>query len=683
MQSIQNLARLALARLTERNPERLWIHYSIAISVILCLIVTAHGLNRFTIERGLSAAESIENSNQQVLLANEILHASEALADEPASSFAAFDKTIRRFETIHASLISSQIRSVALQNHYFGNDEATYRNIRQYIALAKQFSGSPQGERNDTVLQLQKLYSIGGLYDELLLAAALSADQAKEEAKDFVTLQQVVLAASILALLAETILIFLPAQLAVLATIRQMQRQTAALRNSRSQLKRMNGNLEHMVNHDQLTGLPNRGSLTRYLSLAFFQRRADELSLLFIGLDDFKSLNDLIGRDYGDALLISVSRALQSCVDSDNLVARVGGDEFVLISDEPTANMVPRVMSSLAEPFEIMGRRIPINASIGYLTVGNDENQPLDIVADAEVALHVAKSAGGGRAQAFTDDLRIDLELRHQLQLDLTDAIRNGEIEPWFQPQVRLSDGRLHGAEVLARWRHPTRGLLTPNLFLPAAERAGLMVELDHAVWRKAMELAYGWQDAHIWHPSISLNAAPDTIADPHLVERFLLMLQRSGLNTDQVIVEVLETTLIDGKDDMAAINIDSLAECGIALELDDFGTGYASLSKLTQLPLSGIKLDRSLVAPLPDPAADSVVRAILALASELGLHVIAEGVEEVAQAEHLKKSGCGVAQGYGYGRPMPPAEFAAWLSANANNALQAAAEIKGSAARA
>jgi len=241
---------------------------------------------------------------------------------------------------------------------------------------------------------------------------------------------------------------------------------------------------------------------------------------------------------------------------------------------------------------------------------------------------------------------------------------------------VRLADGRLHGAEVLARWRHPTRGLLTPDAFLPAAERAGLMVDLDHAIWKTAMDQAMAWQVSDIWRPTISLNAAPDTIADPYLLERFLLSLQRSGLDADQVIVEVLETTLINGKDDIAAINIDSLADCGIALELDDFGTGYASLSKLTQLPLAGIKLDRSLVTPLPDQAADSVVRAILALATELGLHVVAEGVEEDEQAVHLNNRGCSVGQGYGFGKPMPGSEFTTWLEANAATRLQVGADL-------
>jgi diguanylate cyclase (GGDEF)-like protein len=470
--------------------------------------------------------------------------------------------------------------------------------------------------------------------------------------------------------------IFRPAQISVVSSLKSMRETTDDLRASQNKLKSMNAQLEHMVRHDPLTGLPNRRSLIEYLDGIKFDKRTDDWSLLLIGLDSFKSINDTFGHDYGDALLIAVGNALKSCVDYEHLVAHVGGDEFVLISNEASEYLIKRIFASLNEPFEISGRRIPINASIGHLAIGDSIRQTNDLLADAEIALQSAKNAGGKKAHAFNQHMRDDLGSMQQLQLDLTDAIRNGEIEPWFQPQVRLADGRLHGAEVLVRWRHPTRGLLTPDIFLPAAERAGLMIDLDHAVWKSAMDLARGWQDADVWRPVISLNAAPDTISDPYLIERFLRALQLSGLEADQVVVEVLETTLINGKDDLASINIDSLAECGIALELDDFGTGYASLSKLTQLPLAGIKLDRSLIAPLPDQAADSVVRAILALAAELGLHVVAEGVEENAQAAHLNERGCNVGQGYGFGRPMPPKEFTIWLSANAKRTLKAGPEI-------
>jgi diguanylate cyclase (GGDEF)-like protein len=429
----------------------------------------------------------------------------------------------------------------------------------------------------------------------------------------------------------------------------------------------MNRKLEHIAHQDPLTGLPNRAHLSAYLGHMNKLEKSIGLAVLFVGLDNFKAINNSAGHDFGDGLLIAVGQALQSCVDDDNIVARVGGDEFVLVTDEPAQVMIDRVHASLAEPFEVKGRRIPIHASIGYLKLSTNSSDPISTVADASIAVQTAKNSGKNKALRFEKSLRDDVENMRALQSELANAISKGEIEPWFQPQIRLSDGHLHGAEVLARWRHPTRGLLSPDRFIPAAEHAGLVIDMDHCIWRTAMAHAVLWQKEGLWRPCISLNAAPDTISDPYLIERLLFELQRSGLEANQIIVEVLETTLINGADDMAAINIDSLSECGIRLELDDFGTGYASLAKLTQLPLDGIKLDRSLVAPLPDAKADSIVRAIIALASELGLQVIAEGVEEDIQAKHLNERGCAIAQGYGYAKPMPAEEFRVWLQANAH----------------
>lgn len=651
--------------------------------MIFCLIVATYYLNRSAMVSGFEAAEGIRKSREQIFVTQDILVQARALADAPAADLDDFNARVMQLQSIHGSLVTSHLESKILQAHYFGAESLLYVRITAFIKLAQTFGGGPAPHRDATALEMHALFHMNGLHEGLVAAATLFETAVDEKSARISALQTTMLIASALVLLAEAILIFLPAQLAVQATIGQLQRQTGILRNSQTMLKQTNSKLEHIVNHDQLTGLPNRQSLTDQLARIVQQDGPIEQTLFSIGLDDFKSVNDSIGHDYGDALLISVGRGLLCCVDNEDFVARVGGDEFVIITDEPAANVIKRIIAALAAPFEIKGRRIPIRASIGYVSIYGDVSQPLEIVADAEIAMHFAKDCGGGRAEAYTHSLRADLELMHKLQLDLRDAIDNGEIEPWFQPQVRLSDGCLHGAEVLARWRHPTRGLLTPNLFLPAAERAGLMVDLDLAIWKAAMDLAHSWQIAHLWRPSISLNAAPDTLSNPDFIERFLLALSRSGLGAGQVIVEVLETTLINGKDDMAAINIDSLAECGIALELDDFGTGYASLSRLTQLPLTGIKLDRSLIAPLPDQAADSVIRAILALAAELGLRVIAEGVEHLEQAEHLHQYGCGVGQGYGFGHPMPAAEFAAWLAANAKQTLLDGREYPPCAARA
>lgn len=675
MLATRNQAEQAAGRLLLHKPDRLWLHYCAALIIVFCLIIATYMLNRAMVERGLVAANGIMKSNELVLIADEIVDLSDDLARAEFPDFTKFNKAVIRFETIYGDILTTQVRSDVLLEHFFEKMPPLHRRVIDFLETAKRFSNAPPELRENLNERLNLVYRPGGLRIDLLKATRLTTRQIETEATYYKNLQRGMLAASGLVILAEALFIFRPAQRSVQSSLRAMRDTTNELQASQTELQKVNSQLEYTVKHDQLTDLPNRRSLTEYLMNAITKQGTDGWNLILLGLDDFKSVNDTIGHDYGDALLIAVSETLQSCVDHEDLVAHVGGDEFALISAEAVEHVLERIGAAFEEPFAIKGRRIPINASIGYLEVENKVRKPLDILADAEIALQYSKNTGGNRSQAFTQHLRDDLSMMQQLQLELQDAIRNGEIEPWFQPQVRLSDGRLHGAEVLARWRHPSRGLLTPDVFLPAAERAGLMVDLDHTIWRTALNQARSWEMTNIWRPVISLNAAPDTISDPHMIERFLLTMQRTGLEVDQVIVEVLETTLINGKDDIAAINIDSLAECGIALELDDFGTGYASLSRLTQLPLAGIKLDRSLVAPLPDQAADSVVRAILALASELGLHVIAEGIEETEQAAHLNERGCRIGQGYGFGKPMPPDEFTDWLEINAKAELRANAD--------
>jgi diguanylate cyclase (GGDEF)-like protein len=664
-----------IARLTMRNPEQLWQQYGLARCLFLGLTFALLWLNGSVIERGIAASEGIKSSNQQVIFAQSILNSAEQLGMQDGAETAAFHKTVTQFETAHSDLLAALPALDPESSTASEHAQRIDKGAREFVALARSVANAPLEDRGAVSTQLAALYSVGGLHNDLLLSATMIAQRLEADTAYFAWLQRLLLAASAFIVIVEAVFVLWPAQYTVHATIAKMKRQTFVLRRSQARLKQVNIQLKKTVNHNQLTGLPNRTLLEAMLGDAISKELAADWQLYLVGIDDFKSINDMLGHAYGDALLIAVSQALKGCVDDENIVAHVSGDEFVLIADEPPKAVLRRIMNVLSEPFDLNGRRISIKASIGHLCIGDHPREPMQIVADAAIALQSAKGAGGDRTQEFTRDLREGLGMMQKLQMDLREAIEQGQIEPWFQPQVRLADGKLHGAEVLARWRHPTRGLLTPDQFLPAAERAGLMIELDHAVWASAMRQAHEWENNGVWRPVISLNAAPDTIADPNLIERFLFALRRSGLELDQVIIEVLETTLINGKDDMAAINIDSLAECGIALELDDFGTGYASLSKLTQLPLSGIKLDRSLIAPLPDQAADSVVRAILALAGELGLHVVAEGVEELEQAEHLNDRGCNFGQGYGFGRPMPPQEFTKWLGSNAENVLHAGPE--------
>lgn len=661
----QSLAR-AFARFATRKPERLWVPYVVAAGLLFGLIAITHALDKKTVERTVTASQSIKVANAHVMLA-------EAVLDLAAIQGLASDADRIQLQTATAEFeaaLSDYLDNLDIHGpvfaYYTDGQPSLVAQLADFIALARLSSSPDQPAAMQARLQLHQLFHDQGMQDRMVAVSGILAEVISGEADRLTALRDTLLTATALLLLAEALLVFWPAQYAVQTTIQKLQRQKGVLLASQTRLKQVNERLQHLLRRDQLTGLPNRNSLIAFLERMIARRETADLRLYLFGLDGFKTVNDMIGHDYGDELLVKVGAALSDCVDSEDMIARVGGDEFVVVSAEDSAALLSRVDAAIKAPFDIKGRRIPAKASVGYLDIGTAVRKPMDILGDAEIALQAAKGNGGGQSLAFTSSLRADLGQMQELQLELQEAIQNGEIEPWFQPQIRLSDGLLHGAEVLARWRHPKRGLLPPVAFLDASERAGLIVDLDHTIWCAAMMQARDWQDQGIWRPSISLNAAPDTIADPHLIERFLFTLNRSGLQPDQVVIEVLETTLIEGNDDMAAINIDHLAECGIALELDDFGTGYASLSKLTQLPLAGIKLDRSLVAPLPDQAADSVVRAILALAAELGLSVVAEGIEERVQARHLGKSGCRIGQGYGFGKPMPADEFTDWLKSHA-----------------
>ncbi len=513
------------------------------------------------------------------------------------------------------------------------------------------------------------LFTLCNLVTSVAMAHRISAEVEMDANLDTInrfeddTKNKTVFLASNIGLAVVVLFIFLPVYGAT-------RRRLDVLKEEREQLVAMNDILHHQTTHDGLTGLPNRQALSNRLAELMGEKSPDELTVLFVGLDNFKAINDTAGHKVGDSILIAIARRLNSYVNDDDVAARVGGDEFVLVATELSDDFAKRLMTAFAEPIHVASRDFHISGSIGYVQPQTAKDDPAEIIANAGIALQVAKNAGGHRISSYSLEMREAAKTLQQLQIDLRDAIDSGELEPWFQPQIDLRDGRLCGAEVLARWRHPKRGLLTPDKFLPAAEQAGLMIDMDHAIWRAATDRANAWQKSGIWKPRISLNAAPETISDPHLVEKFLLQLQRTELDVSQVMIEVLETTLINGSDDLAAINIDTLAECGISLELDDFGTGYASLSQLSKLPLTGIKLDRSLIAPLPDPGADSIVRAIIALAGELGLHVLAEGVEDATQAQHLHDRGCALAQGYGFGRPMSADDFETWLRAHAGQML-------------
>lgn len=650
MRALQTIARHLLPRGNAGQSSRLWPHFGLALGAVLMLLITVSDTGGKIATVNARATDAIQNTTAQIVTGHEILTLADQLAADAQIDSGRLDDLILQFAE------AQQVTNTRAQ---------TSRMSAEYVQQARRLAIATPVERRNIATNLHDIFENQGLRTALADSAARTAANANSETERLRRMQRTLLTLIGAVILIETLGVLLPRQIGARAMIDKLRKQATSLQRSRAQLQHANKQLEQLASHDPLTGLPNRNSLTHYMKKAMMRKCQVGHGVLLVGLDDFNGVNDTAGYAIGDELLTQVATLLRNCIDDENIVGRVGCDDFLLMTEEPPADVAKRILASFSEPFEVMGRRIPITSSIGYLEITAEDRDPLNMLANAGLALQSAKKAGGHAAHAYTPDLRSDIEHMQRIQGDLAAAIQNGEIEPWFQPQIRLTDGTVHGVEVLARWQHPTMGLLNPVAFLPAAERAGLTVELDHAIWRQAMQHAQGWQAEKLWYPRISLNAAPDTLSDPYLIERVLLHMQRTGLTSDQVVIEVLETTLINGSDDMAFLNIDSLAECGIALELDDFGTGYASLSRLTQLPVAGIKLDRSLVAPLPDPRADSILRALLALATELDLHVIAEGVEDETIAAHLNMRGCLLGQGYGFARPMPGDDFTAWLSEN------------------
>ena len=647
------------------DPERLWLHYVVGLLLIVGMFITAYRLNREIVAESTLAAQADTMARAQVLADIAILSLAERVASGKPSALPALNAAIAQFRRTQSALTASPLWSLGPAQHRGADDQPWDQKIETYLTMAGQLGARRAPQRTVLMQEITAYHEDNSIAQHLQITADLLALAASERAAQLAGYQRRLLNVSLLVVLAEIVFIFLPAELTVRMTITKLRNQTDAMKRSKRKVAEMNSQLAYLVNHDTLTGLPNRACVVDIISETLARPRSPTVGVLFVGLDGFKTLNDTAGHECGDDILRAVARAFETCIDSEDVIARVGGDEFVLMTTEAPAALVRRLMTALADPFTVRGRTVSISASIGHVISDRPDPDALSLIADAGLAMQAAKNAGGKRDLAFTQDLRAETEMLQKLQLDLPEALAHGQIEPWFQPQVTLATNMLHGTEILARWRHPVHGLIAPDKFLPAAIRAGLMIEVDHAVWHAALHHVVRWQAEGIKLPHVSLNAAPETISDPHMVERFLVLLHQSGLPAEQIVVEVLETTVIDGTDDMAAINIDSLSECGIKLELDDFGTGYASLSRLTQLPLAGIKLDRSLVTPLPDPAANSVIRAILALASELNLHVVAEGIEDDRQLDTLTANGCTIGQGFHFGRPMSAEDFHGWLHDN------------------
>ena len=410
--------------------------------------------------------------------------------------------------------------------------------------------------------------------------------------------------------------------------------------------------LEQLAFTDQLTGLPNRSSLER----AVLERGegGPPLTLLYLDLDDFKTVNDSLGHGVGDDLLATVARRLEEIVRPDDLVARIGGDEFaLLLGDCDTAAVAQRIVSSLREPIDVAGNPLTIGASIG-VAVGSD---PGEILRHADVAMYEAKAAGGGTYRFFEPAMQQTAVKRLQLLADLDRPSLADELFLEYQPIFRLESGELIACEALTRWRHPHRGLIPPRDFIGLAEETGKIAVIGREVLETACAHAAAWIHAH-GPLRISVNVAARQLADPTFARTVEGILASTGLDPKQLTLELTESVLMTG-DHVAARNVDDLRALGLRIAIDDFGTGYSSLSYLATLSIDTIKIDRSFIDACDRTVEGArIVEAITTLGHALDIVVVAEGIERSSQLDVLRTVGCDAVQGFLLGRPVSADEI-------------------------
>ena len=436
--------------------------------------------------------------------------------------------------------------------------------------------------------------------------------------------------------------------------------------------------IEQLAFYDPLTGLPNRRLLQDRLqhALANCVRRHSFAAVLLFDLDDFKTLNDTLGHDVGDQFLAEVASRMASCIREGDTVARLGGDEFVVILEnmefDPAAAMqveavAHKIKVKLDQPFQLQlgyvagkqsSRNYHCTASIGIALFSDNSLSVDELMKRADTAMYEAKAAGRNTLRFFDPEMQATVNARAAMDSDLRAAVRNNEFLLHYQPQVNQRR-EVIGAEALIRWQHPSRGLVQPNDFIPLAEETGLIIAIGNWVLEAACNQLVAWAaQPKLAQLSLAVNVSVRQFRHPDFVPQVLALLAKTGANPRLLKLELTESLLIDNLDIVTETMI-ALKTHGVCFALDDFGTGYSSLSYLKHLPLDQMKIDRSFVCDVLTNANDAAIaRTIVALARNLGLGVIAEGVETEAQWDFLTSSGCDAFQGYLFSRPLPVSAF-------------------------
>jgi len=456
-------------------------------------------------------------------------------------------------------------------------------------------------------------------------------------------------------------------------------------------LKRQEDRLRYLAYYDPLTSLPNRRSFNEQLNrlLRRSQRHQTSAALLFIDLDHFKRINDSIGHARGDSLLVEIAKRLtmelreedainyfsdssaaeESGKEGSTEIARLGGDEFTVVLSDVSdiadiEKVARRILNSLSEPIALQSHNPVVTPSIGIALYPQDGNDPDTLIRNADTAMYVAKAEGRACYRFYNEDMNARAVEQLKMEEELREAMRNHELELRYQPQVDCETGAVVSMEALVRWKHPTRGMVSPQEFIPVAESTGQIIELGEWVMGEVARHCLYWDTLGLKAFRVCVNISPLQFNQSNLPEWVAGFLDRSGLPPGRLELELTESAIMnDAETNIAKLR--SLKDLGVDLAVDDFGTGYSSLSYLKRFPINTLKIDHSFISDLDTPDGAAIVDAILALAKTLNLRVIAEGIENRNQLAYLVEKGCNLLQGFYFARPIYPEDVPSMLEAN------------------
>ncbi len=436
--------------------------------------------------------------------------------------------------------------------------------------------------------------------------------------------------------------------------------------------KRTELELVRLAQFDQLTGLPNRTLLRERVNhaLARAMRSGSGVATLILDMDRFKEINDMLGHEVGDKLLIKAAKRIRANVRDQDTVARLGGDEFAVVLEgvsEPkeVLPVIERIVDSLREVTTVDGHEVNTSTSIGIAMYPENGNNLSELLRAADLAMYQAKSSGRACYQFFADAMQEEAQSRRALEWALRHAVEANEFQLVYQPQVCLRTGGVIGVEALIRWMHPTRGLLTPYHFIGALEEFGLINEVGEWVLQTACEQMRRWQALELQPMRISVNVSAQQFEDPLLIDKIRSALANTDLSPEFLELELTESCLMSDPAQAGAL-LREIRDVGVRIAIDDFGTGYSSLTYLNEFPLNVLKIDKSFVQSVEsNDRGGPISNMIIGLGQNLGLEVIAEGVETPGQLAYMEEHGCDIAQGYLYAHPESPEDLTPWLMSN------------------